>query len=147
MRTGLAGQQLLVDCVIGFVEHAERNLDGQIVPSQKFFHRRDRDPGRLFFRVAVNAGAYIGKGDAFQACFGSQPQAFAVAGGQQFTLAARAVPVDGPDGMDDMFCGKPVSGGDFRPAGFAAASAALSRRQLSACAALPAFDAGWLPIG
>src|SRR4051812_39430313 len=122
-----SAQRLQVQPQIRFREAAEDHLGEAGLTLEMGAGGFDRDLGRGFDRIAVDAGADRREGDRFQGVRVGEFEGAAVAGGEQFGLAGFSVLPDRPDGVDDMPGRQAIALGDLRVAGLAAVErAALS---------------------
>ena len=69
----------------------------------------------------IDTGADAGEGDGFESIFFGQLERSAVAGGEQLVFVFISTAPDGPDGVDDVSCGKIIALGDLGIARGAAA--------------------------
>jgi hypothetical protein len=79
----------------------------------------DRDRNREPQRISVCPAADGRKCDRANPVGNRDLEATAIASRQQFRLAVGAVTLYGPDGVNDMRCGKAIAAGDFRVSGVA----------------------------
>ena len=91
----------------------ERDLHVRIVFEEKTADLVNRDGNRLIRRIAVDAGADQGKGNAVKAPVPGDPEGISVAGAEKFFLPVFPVLIDRPDGVDDVLCRKAVAFRDF----------------------------------
>ena len=111
-------EQLRADLVGPPVE--DDDVDGHVVPKEKFADRIDRDPESLVLRVAVGAGGDEGEGHGLAAVLPRQLKGGPVTGGEQVSLPVPAVPPHRADGVDDVPAGQPVTTGDLCASRFTA---------------------------